>query len=159
MSSFTYTISSYDNILGNAVANNVKIVTSGFPTQYKYFKCQVVNFIINYGSLSTALWRTGSYVMLLWNNALGIQNITSGSRVPQIIATANLIDGTMRNQNGSFIISNPNNQTLSFTLVDEAFAITDTVINLNGVNTCWTLTLELTPIDNDPTNQSLRYGL
>ena len=49
MSSFTYTISSFDSITsgsgispGNNQAFNVKIITSGFPTQYKYFKCKVL---------------------------------------------------------------------------------------------------------------------
>ena len=33
------------------------------------------------------------------------------------------------------------------------------VINQNAVNTVWTLTLELTPIEDNPNNYKLRYGL
>jgi hypothetical protein len=159
MNPFTYTISSIDNILGLSQANNVKIKVDNFPTQYKYFKCKVINFIINYGSFNNA-WRPGSYVMLLCDN-LGINNISSGNRVSQIIAYTNLIDGVMTNNNGSFIIKNPNGSTLSFSLVLQSFlyANTTTIMNQNAVDTNWTLTLEITPIDDNPNNYQLRYGL
>jgi hypothetical protein len=159
MNSFTYTISSTDNILGLSQANNVKIKVDNFPTQYKYFKCKVINFIINYGSFNNA-WRPGSYVMLLCDN-LGMQNISSNNRTAQVIAYTNLIDGVMTNNNGSFIINNLNGSTLSFSLVLQSFlyANTATIMNQNGVDTNWTLTLEITPIDDNPNNYQLRYGL
>lgn len=158
MNSFTYTISSIDNLLGGNQASNVQIYVSGLPTQYKYFKCRVLNFIVNYGSFTNA-WRPVSYIMLLCDNVVGIQNITTGNRVSQVIATANLIDGTMKNENGNFVIKNLNDQKLLFTLVDEAFNNIDALINQNTVVTAWTLTLELTPIEEKPNNYDLRNGL
>ena len=85
--------------------------------------------------------------------------MTSGNRYAQIIAKANLVDGTMKNSSGEFVIKNPNNKLLEFSLVDEAFAVTDAVVNQNAVNTVWTLTLELTPIEDNPNHYKLRNGL
>jgi hypothetical protein len=157
MNSFTYTITSLDNTLGAASADNVKIQVNGFPTNYKYFKCRVSSFIINQGSFDNT-FKPLSYIQLSCNN-LGFQNITSGQKTTQIIASANLVDGTMTNSTGSFVIANPNTKTLEFQLLNQLFGATTAVINQNTATTIWTLTLELTPISDDPNNYQLRNGL
>ena len=163
MTSFTYTITSFDSVINGAVvsnqANNVKIITSGFSIQYKYFKCKVLDFNFNYQTINTP-WRDTKLFHLICDNLVAGNRPTCSNRSSEIITS---ITGTGQNNNigNEFIIANLNGKTLNFQLVDQTFnMIPNGQINqTNPEVTAWVLSLLITPIDNDPTNQSLRYGL
>ncbi len=147
MTSFTYTISSLDNTLGPNRADKVTIAVRELPYNNQYFKCRVADFIINHGSIDNAV-RPLSYFQLSCDN-LGTQNLMSGGKLNQIIACITLVDGTMKN-GSEFIIKNPNGTLLTFNLLNQLLASTSTVINQNAATTIWTLILELTPIEDTP---------
>jgi hypothetical protein len=46
-----------------------------------------------------------------------------------------------------FKIANLNGKVINFRLLNEFDQLMDNIINNNGINTVWHLTLELTPID------------
>lgn len=83
--SFTYTINSYDNILGISSGNNVKINCNGFPPQYKYFECKVLSFNFNFLSL-TATWKDTRLFYLISDNLVSGYHPTTGNRGSDIIA-------------------------------------------------------------------------
>jgi hypothetical protein len=53
MSSFTYVISSRDDLSDNTRSSNCFITLGGLPNQTRYFRCRVLNFAINTSSLTT----------------------------------------------------------------------------------------------------------
>lgn len=157
MNSFTFNIHSYDNTLGVNSANNVKIIPSGFPTQYKYFKCKVLDFNFNFQTL-TDVWRATKLFYLVSDNLISGDRPTTNNRGVDILANMTGLGGLNNNIGNEFIIANPNGKTLNFQLVDHTF--TNTAGNINVIeNTVWILTLLVTPIEDKPNNYNLRNGL
>ena len=146
MSSFTYVISSRDDLSDNTRSSNCFITLGGLPNQTRYFRCRVLNFAINTSSLTTGYMAVGSsrIINLICDNFI-LSGSRAGNKDLNIISTYSL-DCPMRT--GSvFNIQNFNGRTLNFRLVDEAEVLITPVINQNTLNTVWYLTLELTPID------------
>ncbi len=156
--SFTYTITSRESTLGANQANNVKINVSGFPTQYKYFKCKVLNFNYNFMTL-TDVWRNTKLFYLVSDNLVAGDRPTSSNKGFDIIANMTGLGGLNNNVGNEFIIANPNEKTLNFQLVDQTFANIVGNINMNGEGTVWILSLLITPIEDNPNNYQLRHGL
>ena len=147
MSSFTYVISSRDDLSDNTRSSSCYITLGGLSEKTRYFRCRVLHFAINTCSLNTGYMAVGSsrIINLICDN-LVLSGGRAGNRDLNIISTYSL-DCPMRT--GSvFNIQNFNGKTLNFRLVSEAEAPITPVINQNGINTTWYLTLELTPIDN-----------
>ena len=157
MTSFTYTLTSYDNILGINQANNVKISANGFPTEYKYFKCKVLNFNLNYQTL-TANWKDTKLFYLISDNLVYGDRPSCSNRASDIIANTAGVGGLNNNNGTEFIVANLDGKTVNFQVVDHTF--TNIAGNMNVTeNTAWVLSLLITPIENDPNNYQLRYGL
>jgi hypothetical protein len=145
MKSFTFNIHSYDNILGVDSANNVKIVPFGFPTQYRYFKCKVLNFNYNFYTL-TDVWRTTKLFYIVSDNFMVGDKPKTGNRSNDILAHMTGLGGLNNNLGNEFIIENPNGKTINFELVDHTF--TNLAGNINVTeNTVWILQLLITPIE------------
>lgn len=145
MKPFTFNINSYDNMLGQNSAHNVKIIASGFPTRYRYFKCKVLNFNYNFQTLSDP-WRATKLIYLISDNLISGDRPNTNNRGSDIIANMTGLGGLNNNIGNEFIIANPNSQTLNFQLVDHTFSDISARIN-NSENTVWVLTLLCTPIE------------
>lgn len=145
MNSFTFNIHSYDNTLGINSANNVKIVPTGFPIQYKRFKCKVLGFNYNFYTL-TDVWRTTKLFYLVSNNLIAGDRPTTNNSSSDILAHMTGLGGLNNNLGNEFIIDNPNNKIINFELVDHTF--TNLAGNINVTeNTVWILQLLITPIE------------
>lgn len=153
MSKFTYTISSRDDTsslpTSAVMAYNCNILITNFPQKYRYYHCNVKSFVINQGSLDTA-WKGLHFIQLISPNFVKIGSALSGNRGYNVLANVNLDSGINNNVGISFIVDNLNRKLINFQLVDERF------FNLNGVEcnqntayTAWSLTLELTGIEDD----------
>lgn len=142
---FSYLISSATATnLNNAW--NCTIQLSGFPADSKFFRVKITSFIINVGSF---VLNEGRHYIYLASDVLSENNIPiSGNRAKNILL-ASPIDGYLNEITKTvFKMSNPNGKYINFQLLDENFIILDnTICNQNGVNTNWTLCLELTPLD------------
>ncbi len=158
MNSFTFNINSHDNTLGFNSAHDVKINPDGFPTQYKSFKCKVLNFMINSLTLLELL-RESYLIYLVSDNLISGDRPRTSNRGVDIIAGIPGLDSLNSMVGNEFIISNPNGKTLNFQLFDNTFTqIPEVALNTNDT-TAWLLTLLVTPIEEEPNNYDLRYGL
>ena len=146
MSSFTYVISSRDDLTDNTRASSCYITLGGLPDRTRYFRCRVLNFAINTSSLTAGYMAVGSshIINLICDNFI-LSCSRAGNKDLNIISTYSL-DCPMRTGE-VFNIQNFNGKTLNFRLVSEGEAPITPVINQNAQNTIWYLTLELTPID------------
>ena len=146
MSSFTYVISSFDDLGNQARASNCYITLGGLPPGVRYFRCRVLNFVINTCSI-ISLWMGGNdshYLQLVCDNLI-LNGGRSGNKQLNVITTYST-DNLMRTGE-VFNIQNFNGKVLNFRLLDEFENLATNVLNENSINTVWTLTLELTPID------------
>jgi hypothetical protein len=146
MSSFTYVISSRDDLSDNTRALSCFITLGGLPERARYFRCRVLHFAINTCSLTTGYMTVGSsrIINLICDNFVS-NGYRAGNKDLNIISSYSL-DCPMR-AGSVFNIPNFNGKTLNFRLVSEAEAPITPVINQNSITTIWYLTLELTPID------------
>ena len=145
MSSFTYIISSRDDVSDVTRASSCYIQIGGFPEGIRYFRCRVLSFTINNCSLTNGWMGVGSshYMSLVCDNLI-VTGARSGNKDLNIITTYS-VDCPMR-VGEVFNIINPNGKTFNFRLNSEHEIPITPVINQNAINTVWTLTLELTPI-------------
>lgn len=143
---FSYLISSKDATAQNN-AWNCTIQLSGFPADSKFFRVKITGFIINTGSF-IANWGNNHYIHLA-SDVLSENNIPiSGNRAKNILLACPMSGYHNEITKTVFKMSNPNGKYINFQLLDENFIILDnTICNQNGVNTNWTLCLELTPLD------------
>lgn len=142
--SFTYIISSRDDVSDRTRANNCYIPIGNLPAGTRFFRCRVLNFTINTASLTAGSMDVGScnYVSLVCDNLL-TNGGRSGNNSLNILATYS-VDCPFKTGE-VFNIVNPNGNVMNFRLLDEFEAIAQ--INQNATNTVWMLTLELTPFD------------
>jgi hypothetical protein len=143
MNKFTYIISSLDDVNGNKYnASNCFLRINSLPQEYNYFKVKVNTFIINLGSLDTT-FTASSYITLVANNFISSNQLTTGNRVPNVLAVVNANnDGQITNINNSFVVRNMNGSVINFQLLDGEFTSLTGSINQNGLDTSWTLILE-----------------
>ena len=146
MSSFTYVISSRDDLSNPNTAANCNITLGGLPERTRYFRCRVLNFAINTISLLPTYMTPGDshYFQLVSDNFI-IGGGRSGNKSLNLITTYST-DFSPRGGE-VFNIANFNGKVINFRLLNEFDVLMDAVINNNGENTVWHLTLELTPID------------
>ena len=146
MSSFTYVISSRDDLSNPNTASNCNITLGGLPERTRYFRCRVLNFAINTISLLTTYMTPGDshYFQLVSDNFI-IGGVRSGNKSLNVITTYST-DFYARGGE-VFNIANFNGKVINFRLLNEFDVQMDAVINNNTINTVWHLTLELTPID------------
>lgn len=145
--SFTYIISSRHGSNSGASANDFTIVLNGLPN-YNKFLCEVKSFMIPIGTMTFAPSTSLHNLILTSTNLISSGESISGSNYPNIVAMCELVTGCNNNVGIKFIIDNFNGKLISFSLFDERFiAIAGGAINQNGVNTAWTLVLELTPLE------------
>ena len=146
MSSFTYIISSRDDISDITRSSNCFISLTGLPVGVLYFRCRVLNFLINNCSLTTGWMGYGSshYINLTCDNLIANES-RAGNKDLNII-TSYSVDCPMR-VGEVFNIANPNGKVLNFKLMSENEAPITPIINQNTLNTVWTLVLELPPIN------------
>lgn len=142
--SFTYIISSLDDLSNPARANNCYVTLGGLPERTRYFRCRVLNFSINTASFPANYMAIGSshYVQLVSDNFI-IGSARSGNKSLQTIATYS-VENSIRTGE-VFTIANFNGKVINFRILNEFEA--DVAINQNATNTVWSLALELTPID------------
>ena len=146
MSSFTYVISSRDDLSDITRSSNCFITLGGLPEGVRHFRCRVSNFAINTHSLTNEYTAGGSsrIINLICDNFI-LSCSRVGNKDLNIISTYSvdcpMITGSV------FKIQNFNGRTLNFRLVNEAEVLITPAINHNTMNTVWYLTLELTPID------------
>jgi hypothetical protein len=142
MNKFTYIISSLDAVNGNKYnASNCFLRINSLPLEYNYFKVKVNTFIINAGSLDNT-FKDSSYITLVANNFISSNQLTTGNRVPNVLAVVNTNDGQITNIDNSFVVRNMNGSVINFQLLDDEFTSLDGAINQNGIDTAWTLILE-----------------
>lgn len=144
--SFTYIISSRDDVSDITRSSNCYISMTGFPAGVVKFRCRVLNFMINTCSLTAGWMAIGAshYINLTCDNFI-LNGARAGNRDLNII-TSYSVDCPMKTGE-VFNINNPNGKVFNFKLLSENEAPITTVINQNALNTVWTLVLELTPID------------
>ena len=146
MSSFTYVISSRDDLSNPYMSANCNITLGGLPERTRYFRCRVLNFSINTMSLLLTYMTPGDshYFQLVSDNFI-IGGGRSGNQSLNIITTYST---DFQPRGGEvFKIANFNGKVINFKLLNEYDQLMDNIINNNGINTVWHLTLELTPID------------
>lgn len=146
MASFTYIISSLDDMSNPARASNCYISLGGLPERTRYFRCRVLNFSINSISLlaNYLVVGDGHFLQLTSDNFI-VGGGRSGNKSLSTIATYSL--DTSVKSGEVFTVANFNGKTINFKLLNEFEAPMDNVVNNNAVNTVWMLTLELTPIE------------
>lgn len=146
MSSFTYIISSLDDISNSARASNCYITLGGLPERTRYFRCRVLNFSINTVSIlaNYLVVGDGHFLQLTSDNFI-IGGGRSGNKSLNTIATYS-VDNSLRSGE-VFTVANFNGKVINFKLLNEFEVQMDNVINNNAINTVWMLTLELTPLD------------
>lgn len=146
--SFTYIISSRDGINSNAAANSFSIMLNGLPSHVNKFACEVKSFAIPIGTLTFTPSTLHILMLTVNNNFINSNEVVSGNRTPNIVAMCDLVTGFNDNVGIKFIVDNFNGKLITFNLVDERFTAIDVAsLNQNGVNTAWTLVLELTPLE------------
>jgi hypothetical protein len=91
MSSFTYIISSLDDISNSARASNCYITLGGLPERTRYFRCRVHNFSINSVSIlaNYLVVGDGHFLHLTSDNFI-IDGGRSGNKSLNTIATCDL---------------------------------------------------------------------
>ena len=134
MSSFTYVVSSRDDLTDNTCSSNCFITLGGLPEGVRHFRCRVSNFAINTHSLTNEYTAGGSsrIINLICDNFI-LSCFRAGNKDLNIISTYSL-DCPMRTRS-VFNIQNFNGKMLNFRLVNEAEVLITPAINQNTFNT------------------------
>lgn len=146
MSSFTYIISSADDLTNPARAWDCYVTLGGLPQGVKYFRCRVLNFSFNPPSFDTA-FNTDTHVLYLTSDNFILDGARSGNKSLNMIACATNKYAMMTHTGSVFKIANFNGKTINFRFVNDYGISMQYVGNMNSYNTAWNLILELTPID------------
>ena len=144
--SFTYVISSADDSTNNARAWNCYINLGGLPEGIRYFRCRVLNFVVNPCSFDT-VYNADTHILHLTSDNFILDGGRSGNKRLNIIATITNKQAIIQQHGEVFKIANFNGKTINFQFVNEYEVTTPLLLNQNGNNTIWVLTRELTPID------------
>ena len=145
MSSFTYLISSADDLSNPARAWNCYITLGGLPEGIKYFRCRVLNFAVNPCSFDT-VYNTDTHVFHLVSDNFILDGGRSGNKRLNIISSVTNKQPIMQQHGEVFKIANFNGKTINFQFVNEYEVSSGLLLNQNANNTIWNLVLELTPI-------------
>ena len=150
--SFNYVISSDDrtNDIGQ-LTNFYEIDFGGFNTSYDNFNIEVVQVILNGNVLSS-----NGYLILIAQdlndgNSIFCPQILDGNQSIIGIISSN-IDGLISNSNINFRSNNCRMiKRVRFTLHNSDFneCVSETDINIGGIETRWVLTLKMTPIKDE----------
>ena len=144
--SFTYVISSADDLANPAKAWNCYVNLGGLPAGVRYFRCRVLNFAVNPCSFDT-VYNADTHVLHLTSNDFILDGGRSGNKSLNIIATVTNNQPIMTQHGSVFKIANFNGKSINFQFTNEYETSMALLLNENGNDTIWTLTLELTPID------------
>ena len=147
MSSFTYIISSADDLTNPSRAWNSYITLGGLPEGVRYFRCRVLNFAVNPCSFD-AVYNADTHIFHLASPNFMLDGARSGNKQFNIISTVTNKQPIMQQHGAVFKIANFNGKTINFQFLNEYEISSGLLLNQNGNNTIWVLTLELTPIDN-----------
>ena len=146
MSSFTYIISSRDDLTNPARAWDCYVNLGGLPDGVRFFRCRVLNFAVNPCSFDT-VYNTDTHIFHLASNNFMLDGGRSGNKQLNLIATVTNKQPIMTQNGEVFKIANFNGKTINFQFINEYEISSGLLLNQNGNDTIWTLVLELTPID------------
>ena len=142
---FLYYINSQNAREGVDSANNCNIEFRGLPTNPRFFKCDVLNFMIN----PTSLDNTDSsleFIALTVDNFIYDSYSTFTNGQADVVAEIYTSD-CMTFKRNQFIVENINNKVLHFQLADITGNVIDDALINQIQNTIWTLALYLEPIE------------